>query len=117
MFDLTQHEAPAEWGQFDRVISFCVIEHIRKERQLKTLARLAALLRSGGKFELTFDFGENAPVAGAVRTVAEVREMIVATGLAPLGDGDFHDTGERFAIDKKYPRHRFTFGSLFLRKP
>jgi 2-polyprenyl-3-methyl-5-hydroxy-6-metoxy-1,4-benzoquinol methylase len=115
-FDLTQNEAPAEWGRFDRVISFCVIEHIPKKRQLQTLARLAALLKPGGLLELTFDFGENAPVTGAVRSAAEVGEMIAATRLAPLGDGGFHDTGERFAIDKKYPDNAFTFGSLFLRK-
>ena len=115
-FDLTQNEAPAEWGQFERVISFCVIEHIPKEVQLKTLARLAALLKPGGLFELTFDFGENAPVEGAIRSTDEVAEMIGTTKLTPLGDGQFHDTGERFLIDKKHPKNHFTFGSLFLRK-
>lgn len=115
-FDLTQHDAPERWEKFDRVISFCVIEHIPKDRQLKTLARLAALLKPGGLFELTFDFGEDAPVSGAVRSVAEVQEMIAATGLTPLGDVAFHDTGERFALDKRHPGHQFTFGSLFLKK-
>ena len=116
-FDLTQRDAPEKWGAFDRVISFCVIEHIPKELQLKTLARLAGLLKPGGIFELTFDFGDDAPVRGAIRSPAEVNEMIAATKLTPLGDGKFHDPGERFAIDKKYPENRFTFGSLFLKKP
>jgi protein-L-isoaspartate O-methyltransferase len=115
-FDLTQHDAPEAWGRFDRVVSFCVIEHIPKALQLKTLAKLAGLLKPGGLLELTFDFGEHAPVGGAVRSADEVREMIAATGLAPLGDGAFHDTGERFALDKKYPGHHFTFGALFLKK-
>lgn len=115
-FDLTQQDAPADWGQFDRVISFCVIEHIPKELQIKALARLAALLKPGGLFELTFDFGDNAPVTGAIRSANEVGEMIAATKLTLLGDGKFHDTGERFAIDKKYPGNQFTFGSLFLKK-
>lgn len=115
-FDLTQQDAPGAWGRFDRVISFCVIEHIAKDLQLKTLARLAVLLKPGGVFELTFDFGEDAPVDGAVRSAVEVREMIAATGLTPLGDGVFHDTGERFALDKRHPGHHFTFGSLFLKK-
>jgi len=115
-FDLTHSDAPGDWGKFDRVISFCVIEHIPKERQLQTLARLAGLLAPGGLFELTFDFGENAPVQGAIRSAAEVNGMIAATRLTPLGDGQFHDTGERFPIDKKYPEHHFTFGSLFLQK-
>jgi SAM-dependent methyltransferase len=115
-FDLAQNEVPADWAPFDRVISFCVIEHIPKAVQQKVLARLASLLRPGGLFEVTFDFGENAPVEGAIRSLSEVNELIAATGLTPLGDGIFHDTGERFAIDRKYPGHRFTFGSLFLEK-
>jgi hypothetical protein len=115
-FDLTGHEAPVEWGAFERVISFCVIEHIPKRLQQQTLARLAGLLKPGGLFELTFDFGENAPTEAAIRTAGEVIELIAATGLTPVGDGKFHDTGERFVIDKKYPRNQFTFGSLFLKK-
>ncbi len=115
-FDLTQNDAPRDWQPFDRVMSFCVIEHIPKAAQQKTLTRLAALLKPGGLFALTFDFGENAPVEGAVRSAEEVAGMITASGLKPIGDGKFHDTGERFPIDKKYPGHQFTFGSLFLQK-
>jgi hypothetical protein len=114
--DLTGAEPPADWGRFDRVISFCVIEHLPKQAQCETIRRLAGLLKPGGLFELTFDFGPDAPVEGAIRDAAEVEALIRACGLRPLGDGTFHDTGERFAIDKKYPDHRFTFGSLFLRK-
>jgi SAM-dependent methyltransferase len=116
-FDLTRNEAPAGWGQFDRIISFCVIEHIPKEQQKKALARLGALLKPGGLFELTFDYGAEAPVDGAIRSAQEVGEMIAASGLSPIGDGTFHDSGERFELDKKYPGCRFTFGSLFLKKP
>src|SRR5439155_5831108 len=113
--DLTAAEAPVEWGKFDRVRSFCVIEHIPKDRQRLVVQRLASLLKPGGLFELTFDF-ENAPTDCAIRTVAEVDGLIAASGLKPEGDGRFHDTGERFPIDKKYPKHHFTFGSLFMRK-
>lgn len=115
-FDLTAQDGPSEWGKFDRVISFCVIEHIPKQVQRQTLRRLADTLKPGGLFELTFDFGENAPVDGAIRSAVEVGEMIEATGLSPLGDGKFHDTGERFALDKRHADRRFTFGSLFLGK-
>ena len=115
-FDLTQNDAPKDWQPFDRVVSFCVIEHIPKAVQQKTLARLASVLKPGGIFALTFDFGENAPVDGAVRSAEEVAGMIASSGLKPIGDGKFHDTGERFALDKKYPDHQFTFGSLFLEK-
>jgi 2-polyprenyl-3-methyl-5-hydroxy-6-metoxy-1,4-benzoquinol methylase len=113
-FDLTREEPPAEWGKFDRVISFCVIEHIPKAIQQTALARLASVLKPGGVFELTFDFGDNAPVEGAVRSVEEAIGFARATKLPMLGDGSFHDTGERFALDRKYPANEFTFGSLFL---
>ena len=115
-FDLTAAEAPAEWGKFDRVISFCVMEHIPKILQPRTIGRLASLLRPGGMFQLTFDFGENAPVGGAFHDVAQVSDLVAASGLGLVGNPEFVDTGERFAIDKKYPDRRFTFGSLFLRK-
>ena len=115
-FDLTASEAPAEWGKFDRIISFCVLEHIPKALQQKTMGRLASLLKPGGMFELTFDFGEDAPVAGALRSVAQVRDLIAASGLGLIGNPQFADTGQRFALDKRYPAQRFTFGSLFLRK-
>jgi hypothetical protein len=116
-FDLTRQAPPPEWGQYDRVISFCVIEHIPKAAQAVTVQRLAGLLKSGGIFELTFDYGENAPVEGAIRDPKELQELIDASGLRLLGDGAFHDTGERFVLDKKYPDRRFTFGSVFLVKP
>src|SRR5579862_9121767 len=64
-FDLTQNDAPSDWKPFDRIVSFCVIEHIPKVAQQKTLTRLGSLLKPGGLFELTFDFGDNAPVEGA----------------------------------------------------
>jgi len=115
-FDLTQNEAPHDWQLFDRVMSFCVIEHIPKAAQQRALTRLAAQLKPGGLLALTFDFGENAPVDGAVRSTEEVARMIAVTGLKPIGDGKFHDTGERFPLDKKYPGRQFTFGSLFLQK-
>ena len=115
-FDLTQNDAPRDWQPFDRVMSFCVIEHIPKQLQQNTLRRLAGLLKPGGLLELTFDFGDKAPVDGAIRDASEVAGLIAASGLTPVGDGKFHDTGERYAIDKKYPDREFTFGSLFLTK-
>jgi SAM-dependent methyltransferase len=113
-FDLTQQEPLSDWGTFDRIISFCVIEHIPKAIQTTALARLASVLKPGGLFELTFDFGDNAPVEGAVRSTEEAIGFARATKLSIVGDGSFHDTGERFALDRKYPGNEFTFGSLFL---
>jgi len=116
-FDLTQGELPPDWGRFDRVISFCVIEHIPKTVQRVTIQRLAALLKPGGIFELTFDYGETAPVEGAIRNLGEVHEMVKSSGLQLLGDGKFHEVDERFVLDRKYPDREFTFGSVFMVKP
>jgi len=115
-FDLTQAPPLDSWQPFDRVISFCVIEHLPRETQILALRRLALLLKPGGVFELTFDYGVAAPVPDAPRDPARVEEFSAATGLKLLGDGAFHDSGDRFALDRKYPTNRFSFGSLFLTK-
>ena len=114
--DLAESPPQADSGQFDAVISFSVLEHIAKERQQAVLERLAHLLKPGGVFALTFDYGTEAPVEGAIRNAAEVGWLVAATGLAFLDGRSFTDTGERFVLDKRYPNGRFTFGSLFLRK-
>ena len=112
--NLAENETPPEWGDFDRIVSYCVIEHIPRHLRKIVLARLAALLKPGGIFELTFDYGDDAPVAGAVRSREEVQELVAATDLALMGNTEFVDTEERFRLDNKYPDSRFTFGSLFL---
>ena len=115
--DLTQAPPADEWGAFDAVVSFSVLEHLPKPHQPLVLERLAALLRPGGVLALTFDFGPDAPVPNAIRSPSEVEQLVAATRLAYLSGRPFTDTGERFALDKRYPGRRFTFGSLFLRKP
>lgn len=115
--DLTKLPAPEQWGLFEAVISFSVLEHLPRADRALALTRLAGLVRPGGVFVLTFDFGPEAPMANAVRSREEVEELVAATRLAYLGGGPFTDTGERFALDKRYPGRRFTFGSLFLRRP
>jgi cyclopropane fatty-acyl-phospholipid synthase-like methyltransferase len=114
--DLAQNEAPAEWHKFDRIISCCVLEHLPRHLQETALARLAGLLKTGGVFVLTFDYGENAPVNGAIRDEQEVERLIASSGLSPIGNRRFLDTKERFPLDKRYPNHDFTFGSVFLQK-
>ncbi len=116
MHDLTITPPPTAWGQFDAVISFSVLEHIARPRQAVLVERLAALVKPGGVLALTFDFGNEAPVADAVRDVEGVNRLVSATGLSFLEGGGFHDTGERFALDRRHPGRRFTFASLFLRK-
>ena len=114
--NLVATPALAEWGLFDAVISFSVLEHIPKASQPLILARLAKLLKPGGTFALTFDFGPQAPVSDAVRDLAEVERLVAATGLDYLDGKPLADTGERFVIDGRHPQHRFTFASVFLQK-
>ena len=108
--------ALADWGLFDAVISFSVFEHIPKAAQPLIVERLAKLLKPGGIFALTFDFGADAPVQDAVRDFAEVERLVAATGLDYLDGKPLNDTGERFVIDRRHPQRRFTFASLFLMK-
>ena len=118
--NLVDSPAPAHWQLFDAVVSASVLEHIPKPSQGMVVRRLGALLRSGGVLALSFDYGDDAPQPGAIRDPAEVHRLVAASGLAyPLSEQDiqhFEDTGERFALDRRHPRNRFTFGSLFLRK-
>jgi cyclopropane fatty-acyl-phospholipid synthase-like methyltransferase len=113
--DLTQAPAPAEWGQFDAVISFSVLEHLARPGQATAVERLAGLVKPHGVLALTFDFGKDAPQPNALRTETEVHRLIAASGMKPL-HGDFTDSGQRFALDKRHPRSKFTFASLFLKK-
>ena len=114
--NLVATPALEEWGLFDAVISFSVLEHIPKAAQPLILERLAKLLKPGGIFALTFDFGADAPVPDAVRDLAEVERLVAATGLDYLDGKPLNDTGERFVIDRRHPQRRFTFASLFLQK-
>lgn len=112
--------APAYWQPFDAVISASVLEHIPKPSQTVVVQRLGALLRPGGVMALSFDYGDDAPQSGAIRDALEVHRLVVASGLSypssALNNQQFQDTGERFALDRRHPRNRFTFGSLFLQK-
>lgn len=121
-FDLTQVNVDPQnfggaWGAFDAVISFSVLEHLPKPVQQLTVERLARLLKPGGVLALTFDYGENAPVAGAVRGEQEVQRLKAATGLQFLEGDAFHDTGQRFVLDNRHRHSLFTFASLFLQSP
>jgi hypothetical protein len=114
--DLTRDAAGIPTG-VDWVMSFCVLEHLPREAQLHVASLLGGMLRPGGWFTVTFDYSPEAPVEGALRSPEDVRALIEASGCVPEDGVAFEDTGERFVLDRKYPDARFTFGSLFLRKP
>lgn len=118
--NLVERVAPAHWRPFDAVVSASVLEHIPKLSQTVVLQRLGVLLRPGGMMALSFDYGDDAPQPGAIRDAFEVHRLVAASGLSyPLSERiheNFQDTGERFALDRRHPRNRFTFGSLFLQK-
>jgi len=115
--NLIESPVPPEWGQFDRILSFCVIEHLPKHAQIPMMKTLAGLLRSGGMLVITFDFGPTAPSEWPLRTLDDVHELIRGSGLRPIGNADFHNAGRFFTIDKRFPSSPFTLGSLFLTAP
>ncbi|HXZ19153.1 MAG TPA: class I SAM-dependent methyltransferase [Candidatus Acidoferrales bacterium] len=115
--NLLESPLPAELSApFDAVVSASVLEHLPKNQQADAVARLAALIRPGGKFVITFDFGADAPQPGAVRTVGEVERLVAASGLEWIGGHPFRDTRTRFALDRRYPDCQFTFGAMFLER-
>lgn len=110
---------PGEIGPpegFDRVYSFCVIEHILPPGQERAARNMARLLRPGGMLCLTFDFGEHAPTESPLYTLDHVAKIRDAIGLPLVGDA-FEDNGKRFPLNRRHPDKQYTFGSLFFRKP
>ena len=115
--NLLDSQLPAEMSNpFDAVVSASVLEHLPKDRQADAVSRLAALVRPGGLFVLTLDFGADAPQPGALRSVEEVQRLVAASGLEWIDGQEFRDTGLRFALDRRYPERKFTFGAVFLQK-
>ena len=116
--NLLERPMPAEFGgPFDAVISASVLEHLPKPQQEVAIIRLVEALRPGGTFVMSFDFGADAPQPAAVRSVEEVERLVAASGLRWMGNQPFRDTGSRFALDRRYPGKRFTFGCVFLERP
>jgi SAM-dependent methyltransferase len=114
--NIAESPPPKDWEPFDAVISASVLEHVPKAQQGILLMRLASVLRPGGMLILTFDYGEDAPQPGAIRSVEEVASLVAASGLESRGGEPFRDTGKRFPLDRRFPSKLFTFGALFLEK-
>jgi SAM-dependent methyltransferase len=112
--DLVTLPAPEEWGAFDRIISFSVMEHLPRDAQSHMMKTLAGLLRPGGILVVTFDFGPQAPCEWALRTLQDVDRLVGASGLRLIGNTAFQSSDLFFTLDKRFPEASFTFGSLFL---
>ena len=108
---------PPDSGSRDRILSFCVIEHLLKGAQVPTVQKLAGLLRPGGIMVVTFDFGDEAPSEWPIRSREGVDLLVRSSGLRPLDNEVFQAAHQYFVIDKRYPKARFTLGSLFLTTP
>jgi SAM-dependent methyltransferase len=123
VFDLAAEDAvlPAEWRQkFDRVYSYCVMEHIPMAGQERVLKLLAQAVRPGGGMVVTFEFGEHAPAEQPWHTMERVDKMIAilkGQGMRLQGEMPFEDSGGRFALDQAFPNAQFTFGMLVVEKP
>ncbi|HUJ78791.1 MAG TPA: class I SAM-dependent methyltransferase [Nitrospiria bacterium] len=115
--DLVSSPVPEDWGMFDRIISFCVIEHLPQDAQVPTMKKLAGLLRPGGIMAVTFDFGPQAPSEWPLRSRQDVDRLVRESGLRLIGNTDFRSVDRFYVIDKKYPHAKFTLGSLFLTTP
>lgn len=101
---------------FDRVYCFSVIEHILPPEQERVASRMGALVRPGGMLCITFDFGQDGPMEAPMRTLEDAHRLGGLIGL-PMVGGAFVDTGDRYALNRKHPGARYTFGSMFFRRP
>jgi SAM-dependent methyltransferase len=109
---------PADVGDgFDRVYCFCVIEHVQPPGQAVLARRLGEMLRPGGQMCVTFDYGEQAPTEAPIRGPADVESLMEIVGLPLAGNAKFVDTGSRFMLNRHLPETRYTFGSLFFKRP
>ncbi len=113
--DATRAELPPDWTDFDFAMSFCVIEHMPCDVARRGLERVVERLAPGGRMALTFEYGEQAPGEGALRTPAQVDGLVEHLGLDYVGSG-FEDTGERFTMDRRHPERSFTFGIVHVEK-
>jgi SAM-dependent methyltransferase len=119
--DLAEEDVtPAALGfgaGFDRIYCFCVIEHVPLPGQRLLAQRLGRMLAPGGMMCLTFDYGDDAPTEQPLRRPADVEALRQAVGLPLWGNESFVDTGTRYALNRRHPSMRYTFGSLFFQRP
>jgi hypothetical protein len=94
-------------GGFDHVTSVCVFEHIPFADRIEVTGAVRDLLRGGGTFTLTFDYGNPSRLA-RIGSPDDVHEQFVEpSGLRPRGNAVFHDNGLRYLLHPfHHPRAR-----------
>jgi SAM-dependent methyltransferase len=129
---------------FDHIASVCVFEHIPVSGRVEVNRQIRELLAPGGRFSITFDYLNPSRLADISSPEDIDRQFVQPTELTPVGNRDFHDSGERYLLNPFFHprawsarwkswyvktgdfrirdipklkfRNDYTFGALFLRR-
>jgi SAM-dependent methyltransferase len=89
-------------GTFDHVTSVCVFEHLPVSTRVRAGDQVRRLLRPGGTFSMTFDYGNPSRLA-AIDSPDDVEEQFARpSGLRVRGNARFVDNGKRYLL---HPAH------------
>jgi SAM-dependent methyltransferase len=114
-------------ASFDHAYSICVFEHLDADLRREALEEIARVLKVGGVLSLTFDYGApGVTLAGTgpnyeernlIRTPDEVhRHFFQCDRYEPVGNTQFFDNEKTYLVWPDDTGHRYSFGSVFLRK-
>jgi SAM-dependent methyltransferase len=126
-------ELPYEDSVFDAVTSISVLEHVGPlARQRLAFSEAYRVLKPGGVFGITFDYGRLRGIRGhyPVRCSADIHRLVAGSGFSVIGNGDWLDVdytdpgvvewerkNSRFVFRQLRRKRWYTAFSLFLRKP
>lgn len=85
-------------GQFDHVTSVCVYEHVPVSDRIEVSTQIRQLLKEGGTFSITFDYGNPSRRARLSSSEDVEKQVIEPSGLAVRGNRSFHDNRERYLL-------------------
>jgi len=94
--DMSNLDFPDEY--FDHVFSVCVFEHLPISGRIQCSEKVKKILKPGGTASYTFDYA-NPQMFSRFNSPADVQQQLIEPSkLALRGNGDFHDTGQRYLI-------------------